>query len=154
MTKVLFVCLGNICRSPLAEGIFREMNAQENQNFVCDSAGTSTYHIGELPDERTQAIAQKNNLILTHRARQIQKEDFEKFDYIIAMDRSVYQNILSYKARVNNAVETNIMLMRSFDEDKTQLDVPDPYYGNLADFDNVYLILKRCMKNFFKFLKE
>lgn len=154
MVRVLFVCLGNICRSPLAEGILRQQAATGNLMIECDSAGTSTYHIGELPDERTQQVAQKNNMILTHRARQIQKEDFEKFDYIIAMDRSVYQNILSYKIRVSNATETNIMLMRSFDDNKGVLDVPDPYYGTIKDFEEMNQILSRCVNNFLKFLKD
>ncbi|TAE47344.1 MAG: hypothetical protein EAY69_06750 [Cytophagales bacterium] len=86
--------------------------------------------------------------------RQIQKEDFERFDYIIAMDRSVYQNILSYKIRVSNATEINIMLMRSFDDNKGILDVPDPYYGTTKDFEEMNQILSRCMNNFLKFLKD
>jgi protein-tyrosine phosphatase len=154
MTKVLFVCLGNICRSPMAEGVFRELAKAEGDKFYCDSAGTSTYHIGELPDERMQATSQKHLITLNHRARQISREDFDKFDYIIAMDKSNYQNILNLKSRVNNASETHIMLMRSFDTDKDNLDVPDPYYGSMKDFEEVYDILLRCNQNFINFLLE
>jgi protein-tyrosine phosphatase len=154
MIKVLFVCLGNICRSPMAEGIFRELTKEESDVFSCDSAGTAGYHIGELPDERMRSTAQKNTIHLTHRARQIAKDDFDKFDYIMAMDKSNYQNVLSLKSRVNNASETKIMLMRSFDDEKGNLEIPDPYYGTLSDFDEVYNILYRCNKNFIKFLKD
>ncbi|MDX2302137.1 MAG: low molecular weight protein-tyrosine-phosphatase [Microscillaceae bacterium] len=154
MVKVLFVCLGNICRSPMAEGIFSTLVKAHNLPYECDSAGTSTYHIGELPDERMRATAEKNNIVLTHRARQLSKEDFDKFQYIVAMDKSNYQNILMYKHRVNNAAEPKIMLMRSFDEDKADLEVPDPYYGTMTDFDEVYEILWRTNQNFIRFLKE
>lgn len=154
MIKVLFVCLGNICRSPMAEGIFEKLNQEENLNFECDSAGTSSYHIGELPDERMQATAKNYQISLTHRARQISKEDFDKFDYILAMDKSNYTNVLDLKNRVNKPAETNIMLMRSFDDQKDNLEVPDPYYGTAADFENVYQILLRTNKNFIHFLKE
>ncbi|MCU0447713.1 MAG: low molecular weight phosphotyrosine protein phosphatase [Microscillaceae bacterium] len=154
MIKVLFVCLGNICRSPMAEGVFRELTKDEDDKFYCDSAGTSTYHIGELPDERMQTTAQKHSINLTHRARQISRDDFDKFDYIIAMDKSNYQNILNLKSRVNNAAETHIMLMRSFDTSKDNLDVPDPYYGSMKDFEEVYEILQRCNQNFINFLQE
>ena len=153
MIKVLFICLGNICRSPLAQGTFEHLTQHETNRFWCDSAGTSTYHIGELPDDRAIAIAQKNDILLTHRARQIQKEDFEKFDYIIAMDRSNYQNILSLKNRVSNASEPKIMLMRNFDTEKGQIEVPDPYYGSQQDFEKVFDILYRCSENFVTFLR-
>jgi protein-tyrosine phosphatase len=153
MIKVLFVCLGNICRSPLAQGIFEYLTEHETDLFFADSAGTSTYHIGELPDDRAIAVAQKNHIILAHRARQIQKEDFERFDYIIAMDKSNYQNILSLKARVSNASEPNIMLMRSFDTAKDQLEVPDPFYGSQQDFERCYEILYRCMDKMVEFLR-
>ena len=156
MIKILFVCLGNICRSPIAEGVFRELVHQEDLDttFSCDSAGTSTYHIGELPDERMRATAEKHDIILTHRARQIQKDDFERFDYIIAMDKSNYQNILSLKSRVNNSADTHIMLLRSFDNHKENLEVPDPYYGTLQDFEKVYQIVLRSSQNLLNFLKE
>lgn len=154
MIKVLFVCLGNICRSPLAQGIFEHLTQHETDRFLADSAGTSTYHIGELPDDRAIAIAQMNHIVLGHRARQIQKEDFEKFDYIIAMDKTNYQNILTLKSRVSNASEPKIMLMRSFDSVKEQLEVPDPYYGSQQDFERVYDILYRTTENFVQFLRE
>ncbi len=154
MIKVLFVCLGNICRSPLAQGIFENLIQHETDRFFCDSAGTSTYHIGELPDDRMLALAQQQHFLLTHRARQLQKEDFEKFDYIIAMDKSNYQNILNLKSRVSNATETNVMLMRSFDTAKDQIDVPDPYYGSQQDFERVFEILQRCTESFLNFLRE
>ncbi len=154
MIKVLFVCLGNICRSPMAEGIFQQMTKAENLPYDCDSAGTSNYHIGELPDERMRKTARTHEIELTHRARQISKEDFDKFDYIIAMDKSNYQNILNLKSRVNNAAEPKIMLMRSFDQDKADLEVPDPYYGGIDGFEQVYQILYRSNENFIRFLKE
>ncbi len=154
MIKVLFICLGNICRSPLAQGIFEHLTMHQTEQFWADSAGTSTYHIGELPDDRAIAIAQKNDVALKHRARQIQKEDFERFDYIIAMDRANYQNILTLKARVSNTTEPKIMLMRNFDSTKGQIEVPDPYYGTPQDFEKVFEILQSCMQNFITFLRE
>lgn len=154
MIKVLFVCLGNICRSPLAQGIFENLTQHETDSFFCDSAGTSTYHIGELPDDRMVALAQKHHFLLTHRARQLQKDDFEKFDYIIAMDKVNYQNILSLKNRVSNASEPKIMLMRSFDTSKDQIEVPDPYYGTSQDFEKVFDMLFRSTESFLSFLRN
>ena len=154
MIKVLFVCLGNICRSPLAEVIFNQLTEAERDFLSSDSAGTSIYHIGELPDDRMQAIGEKHGMKLTHRARQLNKDDFERFDYIIAMDKSNYQNILNLKSRVSNSSETNVMLMRSFDIEKASLDVPDPYYGSMQDFETIYDILLRCNQNFVAFLRE
>lgn len=154
MVKVLFVCLGNICRSPMAEEIFKVLSKENEIACTTDSAGTSAYHIGELPDERMQAVALKHQIKLTHRARQMMREDFDKFDYIVAMDKSNYQNILAFKNRVNNASETHVMLMRSFDDMKEDLEVPDPYYGTNDDFENVFQILWRCNQNFIQFIQE
>ncbi len=154
MLKVLFICLGNICRSPMAEGVFAQIAKERKLDIQCDSAGTSAYHIGELPDERMRETAQKHGIILTHRARQIARDDFDKFDYIVAMDKSNYENILYYKDRVNKTAEPTIMLMRNFDHQKDNLEVPDPYYGGESDFENVYQILKRCNESFVQFLEE
>jgi protein-tyrosine phosphatase len=154
MIKVLFVCLGNICRSPMAEGIFAKLSKESSLEVSYDSAGTSAYHIGELPDERMRETALEKGITLTHRARQIVREDFDKFDYIIAMDKSNYENILNYKNRINKAAEPTIMLMRSFDSQKENLEVPDPYYGGNDDFERVYQMLLRCNRNFIEFLEE
>ena len=155
MVKVLFVCLGNICRSPMAEGIFKALTKDNQSLFECDSAGTSSYHIGEKADERMRDTAKAHHIsIEDHRARQLSREDFDNFDYIIAMDKSNYQNILMLKNRINHTSETNIMLMRSFDTEKEDLEVPDPYYGSVFDFENVYEILFRCNERFISFLKD
>lgn len=152
MVKVLFVCLGNICRSPMAEGIFKQMVNEQGLDYICDSAGTSSYHIGELPDERMRLTAQNHGIELTHRARQLAQDDFDKFHYILAMDQSNYQNILSLKNRVSNQAEPKIMLIRDFDPNKGNRQVPDPYYGNQDDFEEVYQILSRANHQFLEHL--
>lgn len=156
MVKVLFVCLGNICRSPIAEGVFRDLTEKSGlqEQITCDSCGTSSYHIGEFPDERMQATAKKHDIMLAHRARQIHREDFSKFDYIITMDKSNYQNVLSFKNRVSFNTEPSVMLMRNFDDNKDNLEIPDPYYGSDEDFEEVFEIVKRCSGNLLKFIQE
>lgn len=138
MVKVLMVCLGNICRSPLAEGILQ--SKINSQNVFVDSAGTAAYHVGNLPDERSIEVARKNKIDITNqRARKFTVKDFDAFDYIYAMDESNYQNIL-------------ILARDKFDKDKVKmilnethpnknLSVPDPYYGGSQGFENVYLML-------------
>ena len=137
MIKVLFVCTGNICRSPTAEGVFQHLVLSQGLEAVIktDSAGTENYHIGDPPDPRTLAAARKRGYILDHlRARQIQQTDFADFDLILAMDREHYGNLHricppEYSHR--------IQLFLDFADQYPAPDVPDPYYGNADGFELV-----------------
>jgi len=153
MIKVLFVCLGNICRSPLAEGIFSKLITENKlTHFIqCDSAGVASYHVGELADKRTRANAQSHGIDLTHRARAFVRADFLNFDYIIAMDKSNLEHIIKMRPEKTNA---KILLMREFDNNQIGSDVPDPYYGNENDFENVFQILTISCNEFLNFTKE
>ena len=138
MIKILMVCLGNICRSPLAEGILQS-KIPENLFFV-DSAGTSNYHINSRPDIRSIAIAKKYGLdISQQKGRQFTIKDFDNFDHIFAMDNSNYTNILKL-ARTPLDIE-KIKLILNESHPNQNLDVPDPYYGGEAGFDNVFNLL-------------
>ncbi|MCL4166425.1 UNVERIFIED_CONTAM: hypothetical protein GTU68_019043 [Idotea baltica] len=141
-TGVLFVCLGNICRSPLAEGIFRDKVKQAGleEHFKIDSCGTSAFHIGEQPDPRSSANAIENGVYLDHQARQFVKADFSEFDYILPMDASNYRNVMRLEPA--NA-QGRVVLMRAFDSLEKGEDVPDPYYGGERGFQNVFDILER-----------
>ncbi|QSE97680.1 low molecular weight protein-tyrosine-phosphatase [Fulvivirga lutea] len=151
MEKVLFVCLGNICRSPLAEGLAiklsKELGVEKKVEF--DSCGTSNYHIGEKPDKRTIENAEENGLKLNHKARQFDKADFREFDYIIAMDQANLSNIK--KLDQEGQFDDKLYLMREFDNEDKGADVPDPYFGGPKGFQEVYDILERSVQ---KFLEE
>lgn len=155
MIKVLFVCLGNICRSPLAEGIFKHYVIKEGleSKIACDSAGTSSYHLGENPDSRTIRNARKNGIELDHKARQFKYSDFENFDYILAMDNSNLQNVLKLKPASDD--KSKIFLMRDFDDEaEGYKEVPDPYFGGDEGFQEVFEILERSNRNFLNHLIE
>ena len=142
MKKVLFVCLGNICRSPLAEALFRKHIKEKGltAEFSCDSCGTAAYHIGSPPDRRSVANASSNGLDYTHRGRQLQIQDFENFDYILAMDDSNFEDIQS----LNRVEHKNIYKLRDFDSIEMGSDVPDPYFGGEQGFQEVYDIINRA----------
>jgi len=157
MIRVLFVCLGNICRSPLAEGIFKELVKEQNleKYFTTDSAGTAAYHIGDLPDIRSRKVAEENGFELQHYGRQITVEDFTTFDYIIPMDKSNLNNVLSLQKKVGNLdVNPEIKLMLSYDSDAKESEVPDPYYGGKEGFQKVYQMLLSANKQLLEQLKD
>src|SRR5690606_7751039 len=141
MTKILMVCLGNICRSPLAEGILKS-KVNENNIFV-DSAGTGAWHSGELPDKRSIAIAKKNGIDLTdQRARLFLVEDFDKFDKIYVMDKSNYVNVCKLAKNQNQIDKVELILNESYPN--KDLEVPDPYYGGEQGFENVFNMLNEA----------
>tara|TARA_B100000767_G_scaffold40958_1_gene34699 strand:+ start:338 stop:787 length:450 start_codon:yes stop_codon:yes gene_type:complete len=136
--KILMVCLGNICRSPLAEGILAHKT--QHLNIEVDSAGTAGYHIGKLPDERSIEIAEKYNIDLTkQRARQFSRADFDDFDVIYAMDTNNYAHLISL---TNNETERNKvrLILNEVNHEKFK-SVPDPYYGGDDVFQNIYNML-------------
>lgn len=154
MIRVLFVCLGNICRSPMAEGLFIRLikEAQLTGKVTCDSAGTNSYHIGELPDRRMMATARDKGIELTSRARAFKKEDARQFDYIICMDTDNLQMARSI-AKVHEG-EGQFYLMRHFDPLEPGANVPDPWYGDQNDFENCYDMLNRCVQRLVDFIRE
>lgn len=132
------VCLGNICRSPLAEGILQSKLASDK--FYVDSAGTSGYHVGELPDRRSIEVAKKYGIDITNqRSRKFIKEDFDKFDVIFAMDKSNYDDIIAMSE--NNTQREKVKMILNELYPKENMSVPDPYYGGDQGFENVYQML-------------
>ncbi len=152
MIKILFVCLGNICRSPLAEAIFQAKIKEYGleSKILCDSAGTANYHVGEDPDPRTIEIAQKNGVPIRHRGQQFKKNHSIEFDYLIAMDSSNHRNMTFEMGETPDF----LYLMRDFDPKNKGADVPDPWYGGMNGFEDVFQILDRSTDELLKFIKE
>lgn len=154
--KVLFVCHGNICRSPAAEGTFRHLveNRGLGNLFQIDSAGTASYHVGELPHSTTRAVARKRGIELNHKARQFSPSDFESFDYILTMDE--YNHIDITRQIKKKEHEIKVLKFRTFDplakEKGNPPDVPDPYYGGNNGFDHVQDIMERTSEAFLDWL--
>ncbi len=139
-TKILMVCLGNICRSPLAEGILR---SKLSEDFIVDSAGTGGWHAGELPDKRSIATAKNRGLDITNqRARQFKRSDFDTFDHIFVMDNSNYKDVLALAPNEEAKSKVKLILNEIFPNEN--VDVPDPYYGGQDGFENVFDILDQA----------
>ncbi len=145
-TRVLFVCLGNICRSPLAEGVFRHLAEEAGlaHQFDIDSAGTGSWHVGEPPDARASLVASKHGITLESRGRQVTREDFQRFDYVIAMDRDNLRVLERMKAETGS--DAVVALLRSFDPEADGDDVPDPYYGGSSGFEQVFQIIRKACR--------
>jgi len=143
MKKVLMVCLGNICRSPLAEGILKAKAKEMNLSIEVDSAGTSNYHIGEKPDSRTIANGKKHGIdVSKHKGRQFTTHDFNEYDHIFAMDSSNYADVIAMARDQNDLKKVEMILNRVYPN--SNMSVPDPYYGGDQGFENVYILLEKA----------
>ena len=143
-TRVLFVCMGNICRSPLAEGVFLSLVRARGLegHYHVDSAGTGGWHAGEGPDVRSVEVAHKNGVTLEGYARQVKSDDFEDFDWVIAMDRQNLRDLRPFAPPPRDRA-THIHLLREFDTSPGDQEVPDPYYGGPDGFDDVFGMVQR-----------
>ncbi|MGB2927081.1 MAG: low molecular weight protein-tyrosine-phosphatase [Limnothrix sp.] len=152
--KLLFVCLGNICRSPSAENIMRHLVAEAglSDQIHCDSAGTSSYHVGAAPDRRMQGAARKQGIKLVGQSRQFTRADFENFDLIVAMDNENYRNIVSLDAE--RKYGQKVVMMCDYADNFRDSEVPDPYYGGDSGFDHVIDLLMDACSGLLKTVKQ
>jgi protein-tyrosine phosphatase len=153
--RVCFVCLGNICRSPTAEAVFRHVVQEAGlaEHFEIDSAGTGAYHVGESPDPRSTAAGKSRGIALTGRARQFKRPDWERFDYVLAMDADNYDEL---RERVPDRGHLGkLELFRYFDaEAPAGAAVPDPYYGGAHGFDDVIDICERACRGLLAHIRK
>lgn len=155
VTQICFVCLGNIVRSPLAENLFLHIAEQESdvQRYYVESAGTGAWHVGESPDPRMRRVAARHGLRYDGKARQFQKRDFDRFDMILAMDTHNRSDLM----RMANIPEhrKKIHLLREFDPlGGVGFSVPDPYYGGIDGFEEVYQVIERSCLGLLKALED
>jgi protein-tyrosine phosphatase len=154
MIRILFVCMGNICRSPTAHGVFRQLLEKENlaRHIEIDSAGTGGWHVGRPPDSRAQAAALQRGIRIDDlRGRQVDARDFEEFDYILAMDRGNLRDLLAQaEARHHHKVR----LFLDFVDDPAMEEVPDPYYGGESGFDRVLDMIEMASQGLLEQIRE
>jgi protein-tyrosine phosphatase len=155
MLRLCFVCLGNICRSPIAEGVMRHLlqSAGLAELVEVDSAGTAGYHAGELPDARARAAGRRFGIAVGGHARQFKSSDFERFDYVLALDRSNFEDLAALAPAP--PLRQRLHLLRSFDPSSPAgASVPDPYYGDDEDFDDVVRICLAACAPFLEVLRR
>ncbi|MDH5357744.1 MAG: low molecular weight phosphotyrosine protein phosphatase [Gammaproteobacteria bacterium] len=148
--KVLFVCMGNICRSPTAEGVFNKLldDMGTADRFLVDSAGTHAYHVGEQPDSRAQQTAHKRGVKLSNiRARKVASSDFEHFDHILAMDSDNYSMLLAASPKEHHH---KVKRFLEYTPEHPENDVPDPYYGGQNGFEHVFDLVEAASKGFYQ----
>lgn len=166
MIRVCFVCLGNICRSPTAEGIMQSLVAEAGlaRAIEVDSAGTEAYHVGERADERSRRTAERRGVTLESRGRRFEAEDFARFDYVLAMDE---ENLARLHRRARDASERQkTVLLRAFEQRReegrepgsrrsgSEASVPDPYYGGDSGFEDVFDICDRACRGLLRHIRE
>lgn len=141
--KVMFVCAGNICRSPLAHAMFDKVIKEKGLEdlFITESSGTNGFHVGDLPDIRTRENALSHNLDVSHISRKFESEDLEEWDLLLVMDKSNYKNVLAKST--SREQENKIHLFREWDSQSGDIEVPDPYMGGTQGFEDVYKIVER-----------
>ena len=152
--SVLFICMGNICRSPTAQGVFRALVEQEGltDRIATDSAGTIAYHVGEAPDRRARETASRRGVDLSDlRARKVVAEDFERFDYLLAMDQDNYSDLLKLSPPGG---EQRLYLFMDFARNRPEKEVPDPYYGGVAGFDRVFDMVEEASRGLLNHILE
>lgn len=153
MTRILMVCLGNICRSPLAEGILKDKLKHLDAKIVIDSAGTGGYHIGAPPDERSVKVANKYGISLAgQQARKFTQSDFDDFDLIYVMDNSNKRDVLRLARNKSDEQKVKLILNEIFPDEN--VDVPDPYYGGHRGFENVYELLDKACNEIAKNISD
>lgn len=155
VSRILFVCLGNIVRSPLAENLFRHLAEQAGvgDKYVVDSAGTSAWHIGEAPDSRMRRVAAQHGLQYDGRARQVSPQDLEHFDLLIALDNENRLDLLNLAGKAG--LQAKIRTLREFDpQGGPRSAVPDPYYGGIDGFEEVFRIVERSCRGLLQALER